>query len=65
VHNKPSIARELLEDMRRFDVDASLEWLGNHGGFCDCEILMNVDCGEVDCGNPDCDGDDCETGDVL
>ena len=57
---KLSIATELLADMRRFDVDASLEWLESHGGFGDCEILMNVDC--VDCGDPVCDGD-CESQD--
>jgi hypothetical protein len=58
--NKLSFATELLVDMRRFDVDASLDWLENHGGYCDCEVLMNVVCGEVDCGDPDCDGD-CKT----
>ncbi len=57
--NHLTISRELLADMGRFDVEASIEWLQNHGGFCDCEVLMNVECGD-----PNCDGEDCSGGDA-
>jgi Protein of unknown function (DUF2695) len=40
--NTLTISRELLVDMRIFDVDGSIEWLQDHGGFCDCEVLLNV-----------------------
>lgn len=35
-------ATKILKDMGA-DVDASLEHFSNHGGYCDCEILLNVD----------------------
>jgi hypothetical protein len=41
--NTLTISRELLVDMRIFDVDGSIEWLQDHAGFCDCEVLLNVD----------------------
>lgn len=28
------------------DVAANVEWLENNGGYCDCEVLMNVMCRE-------------------
>lgn len=34
-------ARRLLEE-RGFDGEASLALYREHGGYCDCEILMNV-----------------------
>lgn len=33
-------AKWLLGEMR-MDVPSSLQWCRNHGGYCDCEILMN------------------------
>jgi Protein of unknown function (DUF2695) len=38
-----TITRKLLLDMTIFDVDSSIEWLEDHTGFCDCEVLLNVD----------------------
>jgi|HubBroStandDraft_3_1064219.scaffolds.fasta_scaffold1710055_1 hypothetical protein len=35
-------AREILTKYA-VDIDASVEYFREHGGFCDCEILMNVD----------------------
>jgi hypothetical protein len=35
-------AREILKDME-MDVEESLEFFREHGGFCDCEILFNVE----------------------
>ena len=35
-------ARRLLREME-VDVEASVMYLEKHGGFCDCEVLMNVD----------------------
>ena len=35
-------AFELLNAMG-MDVAASLKYFGKHGGYCDCEILMNVE----------------------
>jgi hypothetical protein len=40
-HSKP-----ILEALG-FDVESSLVYLEEHGGYCDCEILMNVDSDEV------------------
>ena len=25
------------------DIEKVLEWLANHGGYCDCEILANIE----------------------
>jgi hypothetical protein len=36
-------ARSILINMQGIDVDRTLEDLAFLGGFCDCEILMNVD----------------------
>lgn len=35
------LARRILEDMD-CDVDGSLAYFVEHGGYCDCEILYNV-----------------------
>ena len=39
--NKP-YAKVILEKMGGFDVASSLKYFEEHGGHCDCEILMNV-----------------------
>jgi hypothetical protein len=28
-----------------FDVDDSLEYFRDHGGYCDCEVLLNIGLG--------------------
>jgi hypothetical protein len=33
---------QFLRD-RNLDVDGTVAWLGEHGGFCDCEVLSNVE----------------------
>jgi hypothetical protein len=40
--NDRSMATRILEDMGA-DVEASLTFFSHHGGFCDCEILFNLD----------------------
>lgn len=32
----------ILQTMGGFDVEKSLEFFRQHGGYCDCEVLMNV-----------------------
>jgi Protein of unknown function (DUF2695) len=34
---------ERLLEARGFDAEASLALYARHGGYCDCEILFNVD----------------------
>lgn len=36
-------ARRVLESMARIDVEKSLAYFQDFGGFCDCEIVYNVD----------------------
>jgi Protein of unknown function (DUF2695) len=36
-------AKKVLAEMGDVDIPASLEYFENHGGYCDCEILFNVD----------------------
>ena len=39
-------AKKVMADMGNVDVEASLKFFEEHGGYCDCEILFNVDrCG--------------------
>ena len=33
--------RELLRD-RHIPIEEAVEWLQGYGGFCDCEVLLNV-----------------------
>jgi Protein of unknown function (DUF2695) len=37
------LAQRLLTSMKCVDVEASIEYFRDHGGYCDCEILMNVE----------------------
>lgn len=32
-----------MRDMGGINIDASLEWMEENGGFCDCEIMFNCD----------------------
>ena len=36
-------ATKILAEMEGIDVAASLEWMSENGGYCDCEILFNCD----------------------
>ncbi len=36
-------ARQILAQMGGVDVDGSLAFFCENGGYCDCEILFNVD----------------------
>lgn len=40
-HSKP-FCRTILNAMGGFDVEESLRFFEQHGGFCDCEVLFNV-----------------------
>jgi hypothetical protein len=35
-------AKQVMTDMGNIDIDASLNFFKAHGGYCDCEILFNV-----------------------
>jgi redox-regulated HSP33 family molecular chaperone len=37
------IAKNYLEAIGKNDIDNILEWLAKNGGYCDCEILANVE----------------------
>jgi len=45
--NDQSKARAILARMglRPAEIMANLQYFRNHGGYCDCEIVMNVDGG--------------------
>ena len=34
---------KILKSLPNIDVERTVDFLENHGGFCDCEVLMNVD----------------------
>jgi hypothetical protein len=36
-------AKFVMEDMGKINIEASLAYFEDHGGYCDCEILLNVD----------------------
>jgi hypothetical protein len=36
-------AKRIMADMGNVDIPASLVFFQNNGGYCDCEILFNVD----------------------
>jgi hypothetical protein len=36
-------AKQIMTDMGGVDIPASIEFFQQHGGYCDCEILLNVD----------------------
>jgi len=37
------LAKAIMGGMGGVNVAQSIEYFRDHGGFCDCEILMNVD----------------------
>jgi len=40
--NDKSFAIAILKEMGNIDIDASISYFDEHGGYCDCEILFNV-----------------------
>jgi hypothetical protein len=36
--------RSILQKMQGIDVDATLEFFESQGGYCDCEVILNVMC---------------------
>jgi hypothetical protein len=38
----------IMTAMGDVDIQASREYFASRGGFCDCEIMMNVACSEDD-----------------
>ena len=41
-HHDLRHTRKILVSLPNIDVEGSLEYLQENGGFCDCEVLMNV-----------------------
>lgn len=39
---KESYAIEILRKMGNLDIEKSIEYFEKHGGYCDCEILLNL-----------------------
>ena len=33
---------EMFIEDNGLDKTATIEWLQDHGGFCDCEVLLNI-----------------------
>jgi hypothetical protein len=42
-HTDRPYARSILTAMGGMNVEGSMKYFEDHGGFCDCEILLNVD----------------------
>ena len=40
--NRP-FAKAILEKMGNIDIEASFKYFEDNGGYCDCEIVFNVD----------------------
>jgi len=36
-------AKRIMTDMGNINIPASIEFFEENGGYCDCEILLNVD----------------------
>ena len=36
-------AKQIMSEMGSVNIPASIEFFQEHGGYCDCEILLNVD----------------------
>ena len=41
--SKHRYAKAVLIELGGIDIDGTLEFFRQHGGYCDCEILFNVD----------------------
>jgi hypothetical protein len=42
-HHSYQHAVEIMNAMGGVDIEATLAYCRDHGGFCDCEILFNVE----------------------
>jgi len=40
---KHRYAEAVLTELGGIDIDGTLEFFEEHGGYCDCEIMLNVD----------------------
>lgn len=38
-----TMTTELLKEKGIENIDKVVEWLNDNGGYCDCEVLMNVE----------------------
>ena len=38
----PSVKPFCFFKMRKLDVEKIVPWLQSHGGYCDCEVMYNV-----------------------
>lgn len=38
------VTKSILKKMGGIDIEKTMEYFNEHGGFCDCEVLFNVDC---------------------
>jgi hypothetical protein len=38
-----TMTTEFLKEKRIENIDRVVEWLNDNGGYCDCEVLMNVE----------------------
>jgi len=36
-------AKQILAEMGAIDIEASVRFFESEGGYCDCEVLLNVD----------------------
>lgn len=43
--NDKSFAKAILEKMGGIDIEETLKYFDRNGGYCDCEILFNIDRG--------------------
>ena len=41
--SKHLYAEAVMAELGGIDIDGTLEFFREHGGYCDCEILLNVD----------------------
>jgi hypothetical protein len=58
-------ARAVMNQMEYVDINRSLVFFQEHGGMCDCEILMNVDKGEPPGEDGECLADEDEDRDFA
>jgi hypothetical protein len=38
-----ALTRRVLRLMKCAEIDTSIDYFKEHGGYCDCEVLLNVD----------------------
>jgi Protein of unknown function (DUF2695) len=52
-HHDHRHAERIMTSMGGIDIPASTSYFASRGGFCDCEILLNVAFDDVDASNGD------------